>query len=197
MLIGCTPPNARGPLFVAIIVDSSASIVEHEESILRYAKLALDEYCRAQPVHVAVINLDEDPTVEFQKEGGFYEEDIEEIVAHVEAIDKDARGTDIVSAFELAVRYYSYQKVEPSGLAILCFTDGHIDAPPGHAYRQWGEFDWQQLAALDAAVGVYFLDTDERVRAEVEEALRPITKTVIKNENEAKDDLKWDEPALP
>jgi len=197
LLTGCTTPKAQGPLFVAIIIDSSASVGEHEESILKYAKLALDEYCRRQTVHVAVINLDEDPTVEFQKEGDFYEEDIEDIIAHVEAIDSDARGTDVISAFELALQYYSYQKVPPAGLKILCFTDGHIDAPTGEMYRQWSDLDWQPLVDTDAGVGLYFVDTDEDLRAEIEQSLRPIANTVIKNENEAFDDLKWEEPVIP
>lgn len=198
VLCGClNGGEEQGPLFVAVIVDSSASVAEFEKQIMAYAKLALDEYCRTQEVHVAVVNLDEDPKVEFQKTGDFYEEDIEEILSHIEAIDHDAKGTDIIGALDLVMTYYSYQKLPPSGLKILCFTDGYIDAQPGGTVRQWDEFDWERLAQMNAGVGFYFIATDEALRAKIQTALGSINDTVVRNENEALDDLKLEEPAIP
>lgn len=198
VLCGClNGGEERGPLFVAVIVDSSASVAEYEKEILAYARLALDEYCRTQEVHVAVINLDEDPKVEYQKEGDLYEEDIEDILSHIEAIDHDAKGTDIMGSLELAMKYHGYLKMPPSGLKILCFTDGYIDAPPGGTVKQWDEFDWSRLAAMDAGVGFYFIATDEALRAKIEAAIASLAHTVVRNENEAQDDLRIEEPLIP
>ena len=194
-LVGCGRKKPRGPLFAVFIVDSSASVSQHQEEMLAYARLALDDYSKTGPIKVTVVNLNESPSVEFQKEGELYEEDLEEVLKHVKEIDYDANGTDIISAFELAQQYYGYEKIPPRAFKILCFTDGLIEGPKGNSYRQWTDFDWAKIGQLGASIGVYFVDP--KVRHELETALAPVGTFFIKNKNDALDDLKNEEAKLP
>lgn len=191
-VIGCRRTPEMGPQFVALIVDSSASVSKYQPYLLQYAKLALDDYARNGDLKVTVINLNEAPSVEFQKEGTLYEEDVEDVVNHVKAIDYDATGTNIIAAFELVEQYYPYEKVKPEACKILCFTDGIIE---GGKFRAWGDHDWAKLQSMDASLAVYFVDPG--VRDEVERALKPLGRYFVKNKNDAVDDLKQEEPKLP
>ena len=194
--LSCKPAPPRPPQFVVLIVDTSASVAPLQDSILGYAKAALNEYAAKGKMKVTVINLDEAPSVEFQREGVLYEEDVDDIVAHVKAIDYDAKGTDIIGAFELALRYYGYEKTPPTVVKILCFTDGFAEGPKGTDFRDWGDHDWSRLGATKASVAVYFVDP--RNRDKVEGALGPSAgQYVVKNANDALDELQRGEPYLP
>jgi len=192
---GCGKRQPRGPLFVVFIVDRTASVSELQDEILAYARLALDDYSKTGPIKVTVVNLNESPSVEFQKEGELYEEDVEEVLGHVKGINYDAKGTDIISAFELAQQYHGYEKIPPRAYKILCFTDGLIEGPKGHGYRQWADFDWAKMGQLGASIGIYFVDP--KVRHEIETAPAPVGTFFIKNKNDALDDLKNEEARLP
>jgi len=198
-LAGCPRPNTEqaGPAFLALIVDSSASVAPLEPYILKYARFAMESYALRGPVHVALINLNEAPTVEFEQEGTLYDEEVDAVISHIKDINPDARGTDIIAAMELAIKYYTYQQVKPSAFTVMCFTDGHIDPPPGGSVRQWEDFDWTQFAQRGAKIGFYFVDVDPKLRDRIEAVLRSTSSSVVRNRNEAIDDVKKQEPILP
>lgn len=186
-----------GPQFVCFIVDSSASVSGFQAKILEYAQLALDYYSRQGPLKVTVINLNESPTVEFQTARELFEEDIPEVINQVKAIDYDAKGTDIISAMELASQYYGYERMPPSDFKLLCFTDGRIEGMSSQSFRQWADFDWTKLQEQGAEIGLYFIVPDPKLRAQVEASLQGFPSAIIRNAKEAEDDLSQEEPDLP
>lgn len=195
-VFGCNGrKKATGPQFVAIIVDTSASCASLRPQLIDYAKLALTDYAAKGKIKVTIINLNESPSVEFQKEGEFYDEDIDEIIKHVKDIHYNAKGTDIISAFDCAQKYYSYEKVTPRSFKILCFTDGLIDPAKGRTCRKWSEFDWKKLNTQGASVGLYFIDP--KVRDDIESSLKALGAYFVQNRNDAIDALKNEEAKIP
>ena len=192
---GCAKRERRGPLFAVLIIDTSASVSGLHDDMLEYARLTLDHYSKLGPMKLTIIKLDEDPTAELQKEGYLYEDDIADVLKYVKNITYDAKGTDIIGAFDLAERYYGYEKIRPRAFKILCFTDGFIDAPKGQHYRKWGQFDWAKMGEQGASIGLYFVDP--KVRDEIERALAPVNNYFVKNKNDALDDLKNQNPKFP
>lgn len=196
VVVGCNgKKKTTGPQFVAIIVDTSASCASLRPQLIDYAKLALTDYAAKGKIKVTIINLNEDPSVEFQKDGEFYDEDIDEIIKHVKGIRYNAKGTDIISAFECALKYYSYEKVTPRSFKILCFTDGLIDPAKGRVCRKWSGFDWKKLNSQGASVGLYFIDP--KVRDDIESSLRVLGAYFVQNRNDAIDALKNEEAKIP
>lgn len=199
-LTGCragSTQKAAGPLFVCFIVDSSASVSGFQSSILQYAQLALDQYSREGQMKVTVINLNEKPTVEFQTKRDLFEEDIPGVINQVKNINYNAKGTDIVSAFELASQYFGYEQPAPSGFKLLCFTDGVIEGTAGQKFRRWSDFDWSKLQQQGANVGLYFINPDPKLREEIQVSVGKLGNAIVKNNKEAVDDLKQEEPDLP
>ncbi len=198
---GCRsrPAEKKGPLFVAFIVDTSESASDYQSKMAAYAKTALEEYGRQGPINAVVINLNQDPKVVYQDKEPVRDDDAEKIVRLIGKADLNATGTDIVTAFEMALNYHSYERIKPAGFKILCFTDGHVDPPKGRTVRKWSELDWARFEAAGASIGVYFLDNAKHgaVRAEVEAALRPVKSVVIKESPAAVADLDQDAVELP
>lgn len=197
---GCVPPPNEadaGVTYVALIIDTSASVSRFSKGILQYAQMALEQYTMEGQVKVAVINLNEAPSVEFQTDRELFPDDIAGIVAKVGETRYDAKGTDIVSALDLVVTYCGYESTMPNAVKVLCFTDGYIDNAPGQTFRRWEEADLSSLAKLNAQVGLYFIDTDKTLRGSIQTALRPISQPIVKNWKEAQDELDLGAPTLP
>lgn len=183
--------------FVVLIIDTSASVSRFGKDIAQYAQLALERYTAEGPVKVTIIDLNEAPSVEFQTDRELFPDDITGIVSKVGEIRYDAKGTDIISALDLVTKYWGYEPAPPSIVKVLCFTDGHIDNAPGKIFRRWEEADLSEFAKLNADIGIYFIDTDSKLREAMQKALQLLSKPIVRNWKEAQDELELGEPNLP
>ncbi len=195
LITGCSSKEKKGPNYVVMIVDTSGSIKNFNSDLIKYANKALREYADQGNLKLTLINLNEKPTVEIQKEGELYREDIERILNHIKTIEYKAKGTDVIGSIELAKQYYSYEKIKPRSVKILCFTDGVIEGPAGSHYKSWEEIDLSFLNEGNGQIGFYFINPE--VRADVEKATINIRKVIIKNKNDALEDLSQNDIVLP
>ncbi len=193
-LRGSANPKPAGMPLVVLIIDRTGSTLPIQQAIGDYVKAALDDYAREDKVKVLLISLIEKPSVDFQREN-ITADDVDEIVGYVKKMNLNARGTDVVGAFETALKYYGYEKQQPSAFKILCLTDGFIDSPKGQKFHDWKDFDWARLDGTGASVGFYFIDPAAREKVEL--AAKRLRKSFVREKNDALYDLKQDEIKLP
>ena len=182
----------NGPLFLVLIVDTSASVSGYRGNICKYVQAAVEQYGASGPLKVTVINLNEKPSRDFQKDGEFYADDVDELLKYIKTVDLKAKGTDVVGALEKAVEYRGYERVEPRDFKVLCFTDGIIEGPK--KYKTYKDFDWGAFKKSGAGIGFYFVDPS--VRKELEASVKDLN-VVIKEKNDALDDVNQEEPKVP
>lgn len=187
-------PAPKGPPLVVMIVDRTASTSSFSGQLQSYAAAAIAEYAKQGKMHIVLINLDESPSMDIEKTGELTNDEIDEINGYIKQVDYQAKGTDIVGAFDKACEYYGYERVPPRVFRVLCFTDGLAESATSRKFRQWSDLDATKLKEANAQVAVYFVSS--QVRGQVESALSGMN-AKIKETSQAKGEAEKETFDLP